>query len=140
MEWLDAPVEYLRTFQNWSMFGPDAPKTDGTIVVDAVTASGRHVDPFTNAPPDFDAPLRGPWFQRQALCDYFRNIARDENKRYHPELGAYLLGWHEREGRGVDERILSYEVYWVGNDAPPSGERGARNVYKRRLYQGTRTE
>lgn len=140
VEWLDEPVKYLRVFQNWSMFGPDAPITDGTVVVDAVMANGQHVDPLTGVAPDFEAPLHGPWFQRQSVCDYFRNIARDENTRYRPELGAYLLGWHEREGRGDEERIVSYEIYWVGNDAPPPGERGARNMSKRLLFKGARRD
>lgn len=140
VEWLDLPVRYLRVFQNWSMFGPDAPLTDGTVVVDAVKANGQHVDPLTGSTPDFEAPLHGPWYQRQALCDYFRNIARDENKPYRAELGAHLLRWHEREGRGVEERIVSYEIYWVGSDAPPPGESGARNLSRRLLHKGARRD
>jgi hypothetical protein len=45
--WVKRLVAYPRFIQAWSMFASDAPTTDETMVVDAVTAEGRHVDPYS---------------------------------------------------------------------------------------------
>ena len=44
--WLRSYKTYLRANQAWSMFAPEAPTEDGTMVVDAVTFGGRHIDPL----------------------------------------------------------------------------------------------
>src|SRR6185436_13820815 len=46
---LQAIVSYLRLNQGWSMFAPEAPRSDMTIVVDATTVDRRHVDPYNAA-------------------------------------------------------------------------------------------
>jgi hypothetical protein len=126
-------VLYPRMLQGWSMFSPDAPKQDGTIVVDGITADGKHLDPFTGEPPDFDAPLHGPWFQSQLWCDYFLKISFDGNKGYRDELKKYLFNWQRLKGRPSNERLVSFEVYWVSNDAPPPGQTTPTNIKKRLL-------
>ena len=37
---------YPHIFEGWSLFSPEAPLSDETVVVDAVTRDGRHVDPY----------------------------------------------------------------------------------------------
>ena len=45
----------MRFLQGWFMFSPNPVMDDGTIVVDAITVDGRHIDPFTGGkPPNFD--------------------------------------------------------------------------------------
>ena len=41
-----AAVMYPHIFESWSLFSPEAPLSDETVVVDAVTRDGRHVDPY----------------------------------------------------------------------------------------------
>ena len=45
-EWMVAAVMYPHIFEGWSLFSPEAPLSDETVVVDAVTRDGRHVDPY----------------------------------------------------------------------------------------------
>ena len=37
---------YPHIFEGWSLFSPEAPLSDETVCVDAVTRDGRHVDPY----------------------------------------------------------------------------------------------
>ena len=46
-------VQYFRIFQGWSMFAPDAPRSDGWLVIDVEKSDGTHVDPQTNQAPNF---------------------------------------------------------------------------------------
>lgn len=115
--WVDA----FRQRQAWSLFAPEAPRTDGRIVVDAVTADGRHLDPFTGAPPDFTPGQRGPWGIGQPHCEYFFHLRRPELARHRPQLARTFERWHLFEGRPARDRLVSYEIFWVGHDAPPPG-------------------
>jgi hypothetical protein len=129
-------VQYPRLLQGWSMFAPDAPRTDGTLVVDAVTQDGRHLDPFTGQTPDFEAPFHGPWYMGQLRCDYWLKIHFDGNAGYRDELRKYLERWQAIEGRPPQDRLVSFTVYWVENDAPPPGSVMPTNVRKTALVSG----
>ena len=54
--WIKRMVAYPRLIQAWSMFASDAPMTDQSMVVDAVTVDGRHVDPYSEATSRYDNP------------------------------------------------------------------------------------
>lgn len=125
-----ALIDYPRMLQGWSMFSPDAPRDDGTIVVDGVTADGRHLDPFTGAPPDFEAPLHGPWYQSQFFCDYFLKIHFDGNKGYRTHLKHYLENWQQLEGKPEKDKLVSFEVWWINNASPPPGSTEITNIKK----------
>ena len=56
--WIKRLVAYPRLIQAWSMFASDAPMTDQSMVVDAVTVDGRHVDPYSEATSRYDNPGR----------------------------------------------------------------------------------
>lgn len=127
---------YPRMIQGWTMFSPDIPRTDGTIVVDGLTADGRHIDPFTGQAPDFEAPLHGPWHLSQFWCDYFLKITFDGNKNYRDELKRYLFNWQRLEGRSVHDRIQSFDLYWVSCDSPPPGSTEITNIQKKLLMSG----
>lgn len=114
---LEPVVLYPRLLQGWSMFA-NAPREDGTIVVDGVTADGRHIDVFTGAAPDFEAPLHGPWYQSQLWCDYFLKIHFDGHRGYREELKRYISNWQRLEGRPPEDRIVSFDVYWVSCNSP----------------------
>jgi hypothetical protein len=125
---------YLRQLQGWMMFRVP-PRTDGTIVVDARTSDGRHVDPFTGTAPDFDAALHGPLGYGQLFCDYFLRIAGPENQHYRRHLQHYLLNWQELEGRPPTDRIVSFQVFWVESDSPPFGQTTPTRIRSSLLLQ-----
>lgn len=122
---------YPRLIQGWSMFSPDAPRNDGTLVIDGVTSDGRHIDPLTAQAPDFEAPLHGPWYYDQFWCDYLLKITFDGNRVYRDELKRYLLDWHRIARRPSKDRIVSFDAYWVSNDSPPPGSTQITNIQKK---------
>jgi hypothetical protein len=120
-EWLRTLIFYPRFTQRWLMFAPDAPTDDGITVVDAVTVKGTHVDPFTGEAPDFELLEKGPMPHPIEICDYLFQIHFDFNQTYRHELQRYVEHWHEHGGRGPDDRIVSFEAWWVGRDTPKPG-------------------
>lgn len=122
-------VSYLQLFQGWAMFAPDAPLGDMNVFVEAVTADGRKVDPFSEAAgPRYPAP--GPRVpprldQSSFFCDYLTRIER--RRSYHQALLEWLLAYPDRTGRDQD-RIVSLRAFVVEDDSPPPGEREPRNV------------
>ena len=48
-DWMVAATMYPNLRQNWGLFAPDAPLDEQTVLFDAVTREGRHVDPFNEA-------------------------------------------------------------------------------------------
>jgi hypothetical protein len=137
-DFLAAVIDYPHLFQRWNMFAPDAPRTDGTLVVDGVTARQEHIDPFTGKAPDLDAPLHGPYYIDWLHCDYFNAIA--DAAGYRGELKTYLFNWQEITGRPPSDRLVDVTVYWVEADAPPPGETKPRNVDRRVLFRGRASE
>lgn len=134
----DPITRYPRLFQRWAMFA-EMPTTDGTIVVDALTADGRRIDPLTGRAPDLSAPLNGPFYLSQLQCDYYPRLERADDPAYMKAFVAYLTQWHELEDRPQADRLVSFHVYWVSSDSPPHGETMPRNVQQRLLasYPGT---
>lgn len=108
----------LRFLQGWFMFSPNPIMEDGTIVVDAITVDGRHIDPFTREPPDFDLPSVKSYGYNQIWSDYKNRIAQPQFQIAREPLRRYLLRLHERTGRPEDE-IVSGDVYWVRDLNPP---------------------
>lgn len=129
-------VDVLRIPQGWSMFSPDAPREDGTLVVDAVLSDGRHLDPRTQAPPDFEAALHGPWFDDQQWCDWDLRMSFDGNRHLYPGFRDYiarldhLVGWRQAAS------IRSFDVYWVSNSSPPPGSTQPFNIRRKLLFSG----
>lgn len=133
-----AIIDYLRIPQGWMMFAPDAPRDDGTLVVDGVLADGTHVDPFTGRAPDFEAPLHGPWGLDQQWCDYFMRVSWDGSRNYWPFFGDYLLRMHRLPGAKVTQPIVGFGVYWVSNLAPPPGSTTPTQIRRKFLFDGGR--
>lgn len=120
---LKAIVAYGRFFQGWSMFAPNVPTTDGMVVVDAETVDGRRVDPFNFASTGHDGEpwktIPGRLGQDQFWCDYTNRIKG--NRSLHHILEGWLLAHHERTGNPND-RIVSFDVYWLSERVPAPGE------------------
>jgi hypothetical protein len=120
-EWLRTLIFYPRFTQRWLMFAPDAPTDDGITVIDAVTEKGVHIDPFTGEAPDFTLLDKGPMPHPIEVGDYLFQIHFDFNQGYRHELQRYLEHWHEYGGRGPDDRLVSYEAWWLSRDTPKPG-------------------
>jgi hypothetical protein len=127
-------VEYLRLPQGWSMFSPEAPKEDGTVVIDAVLSDGRHIDPRKQRPPDFEAALHGPWFDDQQWCDWDLRMKWDGSRYLHPYFREYIAHLDELDSWHQSASIRSFEVYWVNNSAPPPGSTQPYNIQKQLLF------
>jgi hypothetical protein len=112
----------LRFLQGWFMFSPNPVMDDGTIVVDAITVDGRHVDPFWNKPPDFDLLHARSYGYNQIWSDYFNRIQLAGNRAYRDACVDYLRRLPERTGNPNDA-IVSGSVYWTHDMNPKWGTR-----------------
>jgi hypothetical protein len=129
-------VEYLRVPQGWSMFSPDAPKEDGTIVIDAVLSDGSHIDPRKQREPDFEAAFHGPWFDDQQWCDWDLRMHFDGNRHLHPHFRDYIARLDRLPSWKQHATIRYFDVYWVNNAAPPPGSTRPYNITKHLLFSG----
>ncbi|NUO51223.1 MAG: hypothetical protein HOV80_20390, partial [Polyangiaceae bacterium] len=93
---------------------------DGTIIVDAITVDGRHVDPFWDAPPDFDLLHAKSFGYNQIWSDYFNRIHMGGNKQFRDSMVEYMRRLPERTGNPNDQ-LVSGDVYWVRDMNPRFG-------------------
>ena len=119
---------YPRLIQFWGMFSPDVPTTDGILVVDARTASGAHLDPFSGKTPDLDIPGRGPVPYDAIVSDYLFKVGAFKNDLDRRELDRYLRAWQETEHRPPGDRIVSYEAWLLTWASPPRGSTAIRDL------------
>jgi hypothetical protein len=128
-KWIKATVMTFRLNQGWKMFAANAPRHDMWLVVDAVTADGRHIDPFNEIASRYaDPSLRTipPWLgQNYYWCDYTVRIKG--YRRYHKALGDWIFSHHERTGN-PDDRVVSFRVYEVSHYPPGPWEDEPRDV------------
>jgi predicted DCC family thiol-disulfide oxidoreductase YuxK len=125
-------VAYPRLIQAWSMFASDAPTTDESVVVDAVTIDGRHVDPYSQVAGRYAQPGTTEIPPRLDNDSFFFNYsARIPFKpEYFGAFEEWLLAYPDRTGRPED-RIVRFDAYIVEDDSPPPGETRPRNVRSR---------
>jgi hypothetical protein len=131
-EWMKMLVAYPRLIQAWSMFAPDAPMVDETIVIDAVTADGRHVDPYNEIAGRYPRHASTEIPVRLGNDSFFFNYSSriPFTQAYWGALQEWILAYPRRTGRAED-RIVSFEVWIVEDDSPPPGETQPRNVRSR---------
>ncbi len=123
--WFEQAESYLILYQRWYMFAPEAPRTDMNVSIDAITAEGRHVDPFNELaspghrfpgnriPPHLNqSPLFLDWALRVPFIP-----------EYHQAFLEWVLRYPDRTGRPQD-RIVSFRAYVVRDDSPSPGRRG----------------
>jgi predicted DCC family thiol-disulfide oxidoreductase YuxK len=133
-EWMVAAVMYPHLFEGWSLFSPEAPLTDETVYVDAVTRDGRHVDPYNEVGsrvatvPIDDVPVR--LGHSSFWCDYTLRIP--EAAVLHQALIEWILRYPERTGQVVDT-VVKFDAYVVEHDSPGPGETEPQRPRKRRF-------
>jgi hypothetical protein len=128
----------LQLNQGWFMFSPNPVMDDGTIVVDAITVDGRHVDPFsihvepyTLREPNFDLLHAKSLRTNQIWGDYF-------NRAHNPgavrdAMKEYLLKLPQRTGHPEDT-LVSGEVFWVTDMNPVWGSINSYKLEKNKLF------
>ena len=130
----------MRFQQGWFLFSPGPAMEDGTIVVDAITVDGRHVDPFslhvepyTLRAPDFDLTHARSLRTNQLWGDYFNRIQAPGYYSYREAMKDYLLALPRRTGHPEDA-IVSGEVFWVSDQNPRWGETESYGLEKMTLF------
>ena len=82
------------------MFASDAPTTDQSMVVDAVTVDGRHIDPYSEATSRYDNPGHNEIPVRLDNDSFVFNYSGriPTSGAYSQALTEWLLNYHERTG------------------------------------------
>ncbi|MFO0659061.1 MAG: lipase maturation factor family protein [Polyangiaceae bacterium] len=127
---------YIRLSQGWRMFAPDTPSIDGIMIIDAVTADGRHLDPFTGKPPDFDILFHGPFDYPILVADYLFVLGSADNAWARDELGRYILSWQQTTRRPARDRVVHFDAYLMVSEAPAPGSTQITVLRKELLFSG----
>lgn len=123
----------LRFLQGWFMFSPNPVMDDGTIVVDAMTVDGRHIDPFTAKEPFWDLTSAKSLGLNQIWCDYYNRMQLSQNSPFREAMKEYMFRLPERTGRPEDA-IVSGDVYWVQDLNPKWRETASYKYEKKKLF------
>ncbi|HTB60071.1 MAG TPA: DCC1-like thiol-disulfide oxidoreductase family protein [Polyangia bacterium] len=135
-EWMVAAIMYPHIFEGWSLFSPDAPLTDETIYVDAVTRDGRHVDPYNQVVsrvadiPIDRVPVR--LAQSSFWCDFTLRIP--DAGVFHQAFIEWILRYPDRTGNPKDA-ITRFDAYVVEQRSPGPGEVEPTDIHQRRFLQ-----
>lgn len=124
--WAQSVVDFLDLPGGWHLFAPDVPNLDARVVVDAVLSDGRHVDPLTGAPPDFDIVGHRPRRLHYLWQAYQMELClRNQRVLWVPLVAylrrvPYLEGWRgARDFRSVDVYVVSVRRPDRGRAATP---------------------
>jgi predicted DCC family thiol-disulfide oxidoreductase YuxK len=129
--WVMRLVAYPRFIQAWSMFASDAPTTDESVVVEAITAKGRRVDPYSEVAGRIANPGVDEIPTRLDNDSFFFNysVRIPDQGVYHQAFLEWILRYPIRTGRPGD-RIVRFDAYKIENDSPPPGQTSSSNVRK----------
>jgi len=127
--WIKRLVAYPRLIQAWSMFASDAPTGDQSMVVDAVTVDGRHVDPYSEVVSRYKNPGHDEIPDRLDNDSFVFNYSGriPGSGSYHQALTEWILAYPERTGNPND-RIVRFDCYEVDDDSPPIGQLKPHNI------------
>jgi predicted DCC family thiol-disulfide oxidoreductase YuxK len=135
-DWMVAVTMYPHLAEAWGLFAPDAPLTDETIYVDAVTRDGRHVDPYNEIAsrvatvPIEEVPVR--LAQSSFFFDYTLRIPNAG--ALHQAFIEWILRYPDRTGNPNDA-ITTLDAYVVEQQSPGPGEVAPTNPHQRRFLQ-----
>jgi predicted DCC family thiol-disulfide oxidoreductase YuxK len=127
---LRAVMDYVRLYQGWRMFAPEAPPADVHISVEATTVSGQLVDPYNQvASRVWTVPLKEipPRLGNdQYFTTYSLFIPEGRFRPYITPFEQWILRYHLRTGNPKD-RIVKFVAYKLTDESPPLGQKGNRN-------------
>lgn len=119
--------------QGWNMFSPWPVMVDGTLVIDALTIDGRHLDPFTLKEPDFDIGKVKSYGYTQIWSDYFNRMNEVRFSNFRDAMRDYMLRLPERTGHPEDA-IVSGDVYWVADKNPKWNETASYDPERTKVF------
>jgi hypothetical protein len=114
-QWCKALVQYGRFFQGWGMFAPNAPLTDGWLVIDAELADGRHVDPQTGRAPVYGPATFGEMDWDQFWGSYSMRIASGGGTAHRQGLIDWLKAPVRHLKLPASDKIVAFKVEWLGD-------------------------
>ena len=123
-EWMVAAVMYPHIFESWSLFSPEAPLSDETVVVDAVTRDGRHVDPYNevgsrvSSLPVESVPVR--LGHDSFWCDYTLRIP--DAAPVPPGADRVDPALPRAHRAATPDQIVRFDAYVIWQDSPKPGE------------------
>jgi len=126
----------LRLRQNWSMFAPRPPRTDGWFVLRARQANGNEIDLLAAGTPlTWDKPAcASSAFPGRRWTKYLSNIGKGHYRELRGPFCDYLIGqWNTAHdvGRQVVEAELYYLKEW--SDRPEEAPDQRRLWYRRNI-------
>jgi predicted DCC family thiol-disulfide oxidoreductase YuxK len=129
--WVKRLVAYPRFIQAWSMFASDAPMSDESVVVEAITAEGRRVDPYSEVAGRIPDPGVDEIPSRLDNDSFFFNysVRIPDQGVYHQAFLEWILRYPIRTGHPGD-RIVRFDAHKIENDSPPPGQTSPRNTRK----------
>ena len=127
-EWMVAAVMYPHIFEGWSLFSPEAPLSDETVVVDAVTRDGRHVDPYNEVGSRVSSlPVEGvPGAPRPRLVLVRLHAAHPRRGPVPPGAARVDPALPRADRARPQDQIVRFEAYVIWQDSPKPGETAAR--------------
>lgn len=133
---LRAVMDYVRMYQGWRMFAPEAPLGDVHVSVEATTVEGRLVDPYNEvASRVWNVPLKGIPIRiqnDQYFTTYSLFIPEPRFRMYITAFEQWVMRYHLRTGDPKD-RIVSFVAYKLTDESPPPGETKTRN-FRRTIF------
>lgn len=130
---LRAVMDYIRLYQGWRMFAPEAPMGDVHITVEATTVDGRIIDPYNQVASRVSTvPLKEIPAQLgndQYFTTYSLFIPEGRFRPYITPFEQWILRYHLRTGNPKD-RIVKFIAYKLTDESPPLGETKPRNFKK----------
>jgi len=131
--WARQVVASGRFFQNWGMYAPEPKRLDGHLVIDARLTDGRRLDPQTGEPPVFElADGRTRSFDL-LWSRYTNRLAETKDPIYARALVKWLLAPTGHLELGQDERIGTFDVWWIPDRSPYPGSDGVAQPLPRRV-------
>jgi predicted DCC family thiol-disulfide oxidoreductase YuxK len=126
--WIMELVAYPRLIQAWSMFASDAPMSDESVVVDAVTRDGRHVDPYSEISSRYKNPGHDVIPPRLDNDSFFFNYSSriPYKGEYFTAMQEWILRYPERTGNPNDA-IVKFDAWILEDDSPAPGEHVEKN-------------
>jgi hypothetical protein len=111
--WVRAWIHYGQMRQSWRLFSPEAPLTDGWMVLVAKLSDGRVLDVRTGLPPDFRQAhySRRTWNMYEARVD-FKLLTR---KHMWPPFLKWMKRPTQRFRLSPKDRIVELTYFWVGD-------------------------
>jgi hypothetical protein len=128
--WMRAMIVYPRMFQGWSMFAPSPALFDSRLVVDGVTASGRHFDPLTGEPPVFEVAPPSARRMNQIWGEFHRRVGDKRFDVYMEGLKDFIRRHHDVVKR-PEEKLVAFEAWVVTETIPAPGQK--KRLPERRL-------